>query len=635
MPFNLIRLSQQDPRWKNINLGNSNLTIGSYGCALTCVAMYLSGFDYPEDPASLNTKMKSKGGFVDAAIVWGAVSSIYPAIKYKNLILSRDTDAPVDLIGNSTAAGQPVLLEVDSSPKSGLQTHWVVAYQKVGKDFLILDPWPYPSDTADVSLMARYSQGKELKRSITAAIFYECQGAGGGSVPVTPPTDGYYVHVLQSLEAGLRLRAQPTTASDTLTIEPAGSYLKVVEAEAAARQKVGLLNQWLQVRDRNAMQGYVAAWYVENASGVITPPPPPPSSPPQRSRKSVADGLESVSLEAPANQRLNPAATTSATTRLVANIWNRYGGLLGALSDVLKIQPGVAVAVLAIESGGQAFATDGRMVIRFENHIFYQYWGKNHANDFNQHFRYNTGQTWTGHQWRPTPSQNWVDCHTSQASEWDVFNFARSRDETAAKMSISMGAPQIMGFNFSVVGYSTVNDMFAAFSASERDQVIGFFDFVQGILPGGGAVKALQALDYKSFAASYNGTGQADYYANLMKTAYAAFTAQQPAPPVVTPPVTPPISPEEPPVVPQPPADGEQRMDVVVNNSVVKPGLNLRKLPSTTSEILGVLPIGSKMRVLDDPTEARARIGKAGQWIQVKDEKGRRGYVGAAYVKEV
>jgi len=192
-----------------------------------------------------------------------------------------------------------------------------------------------------------------------------------------------------------------------------------------------------------------------------------------------------------------------------------------------------------------------------------------------------------------------------------------------------------MGFNFSVVGYSTVNDIFAAFSASERDQVIGFFDFVQGILPGSGAVKALQSLDYKSFAASYNGTGQADYYANLMKTAYAAFAAQQPAPPVVTPPVTPPTPPEEPPVVPQPPAGEEQRMDVVVNNSVVKPGLNLRKLPSTTSEILGVLPIGSKMRVLDDPAEARARIGKAGQWIQVKDEKGRRGYVGAAYVKEV
>jgi hypothetical protein len=667
MPFNLVHISQQDPKWKDTKLGNSSLTIGSYGCALTCVAMYLSGFDHPEDPASLNTKLKNKGGFVDAAIVWGAVSAIYPTVKYKNLILCRDTDAPIDMIGNAVFAGQPVLLEVDHSPKPGLQTHWVVAYQKAGKDFLVLDPWPYPPDTGDVSLMARYSQGKELKRSITAAIFYE---TGAGSASTAAPTDGYYVRILQSLEAGLRLRSAPTTASDTVTIEPAGAYLKVLESEAAARAKVGVLNQWLHVQDTNGMQGYVAAWYVENAPGAVPAPPPPvtlpppeetpPSTPPQRSRKSVADGLEGVTLEIPPSQRLFPPANASATTRLVANIWNRYGGLLGALSDVLHIQPGVAVAVLAIESGGQAFAPDGRMIIRFENHIFYQYWGKNHTDKFNQHFRYNSGQTWTGHQWRPTPTQNWIACHTSQSSEWEVFNFARSLDQTAAKMSISMGAPQIMGFNYAVIGYSTANDMFAAFSSSEREQVIGFFDFVEGILPAGGAVKALQKLDYRSFATSYNGSGQADYYANLMKTAYAAFTAIKPAqpstpstPPVVTPPPVQPAPPPAVPPAPVPPApvppspvpvepvptppdspDDEQRMDVVVNTNVARPGLNLRKLPSTSSEILGVLPIGSKMRVLDDPTEARARIGKAGQWIQVKDEKGRRGFVGAAYVKE-
>ena len=95
MPFNLVRISQQDPRWKNIKLGYSDLTLGSYGCALTCVAMYLSGFDYLENVASLNTKMKNVGGFVDAAIMWSAVSLIYPKIKYKNLILCRDTVAGV------------------------------------------------------------------------------------------------------------------------------------------------------------------------------------------------------------------------------------------------------------------------------------------------------------------------------------------------------------------------------------------------------------------------------------------------------------------------------------------------------------------------------------------------------------
>ena len=616
MPFNLVRISQQDPRWKNLPLGNSSLTIGSYGCALTSVAMYLSGFNYPEDSASLNTKLKSKGGFVDAAIVWGSVTSIYPAVKYKNLILSRDTDAPIDLISTSVLAGQPVLLEVDSSPNPGLQTHWVLAYNKVGQDFLILDPWPYPTDTAEVSLMARYSQGRELKRSISAAIFYECQGSTG---PVTPPADGYSVMVFPGLEAGLRLRAQPSTSANTLTVELGGSYLKVLEAEATARPKVGVLNQWLQVQDGNGRQGYVAAWYVENVVSST------PSSTPGRSRKSVADGLDNIGLAAPTDEQLTLAANASATTRLVADIWNRYGGLLGALSGVLNIQPGVAVAVLAIESGGQAYGPDGRMVIRFENHIFYQYWGKAHADAFSQYFRFNTAQPWTGHQWKPASSQSWIDCHASLSSEWDVFNLALSLDETAAKMSISMGAPQIMGFNYAVVGYSTVKDMFADFSASERAQVAGFFDFLVGVLPDGGAIKALQTQNYKSFASTYNGTGQADYYGNLVKTAFDAFTALQSTPPVPQPPI------------PQPPVQNppdSQTMYVVVNNSVAKPGLNLRKQPSTASEILGVLPIGSKMKVLDNPTDARSRIGKAGQWIQVKDEKGRRGYVGATYVKE-
>lgn len=664
MPFNLVHISQQDPRWKSVHLGNSNLTLGEYGCAVTCIAMYLSGFNYPEDVASLNTKMKIKGGFVDAAVIWGTVSAIYPNIKYRNLIICRDTDAPIDMIGNAVSAGQPVLLEVDSSPKSGLQTHWVVAYKKVGKDFLILDPWPYPSDSGDVSLMARYSQGKELKRSITAAVFYECQNAGIPSAPTPTPTDGFYVRVVESLEAGLRLRSQPTTASDTITIEPALTNLKALEAESTARAKVGVTNQWLNVSDPNGLQGYVAAWYVESASPPVTvptpptPPPPvvvPPQGPPKRSRKSVADGLENVDLAPAADQRLNVPGNAPSMIQLVANIWNRYGGLLDALSNVLRIKPGVAVAVLAIESGGQAFSNDGRMVIRFENHIFFQYWGKNHLTDYAQHFRFNPSQSWTGHQWRPDIGGPWLDCHNSQTSEWDVLNFARSLDQTAAKMSISMGAPQIMGFNSSVIGYSSADDMFAAFSTSERDQIIGFFDFVQGILPGAGAVIALQKLDYKAFATTYNGTGQADYYAGLMKTANDAFTVLKstlkpptPPPPVVTPPTppappvveppTPPVPPDPPPphVEPpdEPPSAEEPHMEVVVNSNVVRPGLNLRQLPSTSSEILGVEAIGTRLRVLDNPDEARARIGKVGQWILVKDQKGRRGYVGAAYVVE-
>ena len=72
---------------------------------------------------------------------------------------------------------------------------------------------------------------------------------------------------------------------------------------------------------------------------------------------------------------------------------------------------------------------------------------------------------------------------------------------------------------------------------------------------------------------------------------------------------------------------------MIVANNVAKPGLNLRKQPSLSSEILGVEAIGSKLVVLDDPAQAAPRIGKGGEWLLVKDDKGRRGYVSAVYVQ--
>jgi hypothetical protein len=45
MPFKLVYLSQQDPQWKQdiLGLGDPVDTIGYVGCALTSVAMLLSG----------------------------------------------------------------------------------------------------------------------------------------------------------------------------------------------------------------------------------------------------------------------------------------------------------------------------------------------------------------------------------------------------------------------------------------------------------------------------------------------------------------------------------------------------------------------------------------------------------------
>ncbi len=284
MPFTPVYYSQQDPAWKNVKIGFSHETIGHVGCALTSVAMLLSGHGFPETPESLNKRLKNNGGFVDAAIVWSAVSAIYPQIKTKPLILCYDTDAPLAQIDAALAAGQPVIVQVDSSPAPGLQTHWVVLYARQDNDYLILDPWPYPPESGkNVLLMSRYSQGKPLKKTITAVVMYECPSSGG-TIPLPPPPatteTNLFLQVSASAAAGLRLRNQPTLDANTLTIEPPGTRLRVIEPESVAEPKIGVYNQWIRVRDPNGQEGYVAAWFVERATPVEVPPPPPSPEPP-------------------------------------------------------------------------------------------------------------------------------------------------------------------------------------------------------------------------------------------------------------------------------------------------------------------------------------------------------------------
>jgi len=341
MSFSLVNYSQQDPAWKAVKIGSSSETLGHVGCAVTSVAMLVSGHGYPETPKTLNAKLKARGGYVDAAIIWGAVTSLYPQVVYRSLVLCRDTDAPLSQIDASLAKGQPVLVEVDSSPKAGLQTHWVVLYKKQGDDYLMLDPWPHPTENGqEVQLLPRYSHGKPLKKSITAAVFYECVQTGSGdsgetapSKPTTPDEPGTYVRIPVSVEAGLRLRSAPTTASDTVTIVPPGANLLVIEPVEVATPKIGVYNQWIHVRDGQGRQGYVAAWYVEagptvppvsdggETGGATEPisepePVPEPPVPPVPVEEPASEGegesVEPESMEKPESEALTVYVSQSA-----------------------------------------------------------------------------------------------------------------------------------------------------------------------------------------------------------------------------------------------------------------------------------------------------------------------------------
>lgn len=222
---------------------------------------------------------------------------------------------------------------------------------------------------------------------------------------------------------------------------------------------------------------------------------------------------------APAQQRSAPAGAAQPAIT-AARIWNKYGGVLEPLANKIGIEPGVAVAVVAIESGGSGFGADGRLIIRFENHLFWFNWGQTHADTYRQFFQFDQTVMWRGHKFRTDPNGAWQDVHANQASEWAALTQARALDDQAAKKSISMGLVQILGSNHRAIGYDTVDAMFDAFSADERFQLLGFFNFVKN---DSRQIAALQAGDFTAFARIYNGPGQPQFYGDLIKGVFDGF----------------------------------------------------------------------------------------------------------------
>lgn len=84
------------------------------------------------------------------------------------------------------------------------------------------------------------------------------------AVPIVPqPTEGPVTHIIvESPDAGLRVRQQPTTSAAQVWWVPHGAVLEVLEDPAGAGKKVGQQDQWIRVRTPSRHEGFVAAWYV-------------------------------------------------------------------------------------------------------------------------------------------------------------------------------------------------------------------------------------------------------------------------------------------------------------------------------------------------------------------------------------
>ena len=287
----------------------------------------------------------------------------------------------------------------------------------------------------------------------------------------------------------------------------------------------GTIQGWSQIRF-NGNRGYVSAAYVS--------PDDTPEADIDAPRAMVDhenDTIEPIPKRSGTDRpsSLTPPVilpvTGSIEQRGVAATWNRFGALLTELCEQKQIGTGASVAVLCVESSGKGFEQNNsdKMIIRFENHKFWRYWGKQNSTQYNQHFRYRSDKVWLGHEWRKSINDDWQPFHGRQITEWEVFEFALLLNEEAALLSISMGAPQIMGFNHERIGYRTVTEMFEAFSSHIQYQIAGLFEFFSPQM-----LQYLRNHDFIDFASMYNGAGQKAVYGEKIQKHYNAFTKLMP-----------------------------------------------------------------------------------------------------------
>jgi len=149
LPKDLI-LSQRDPKWAGIKLGASGLTMGDWGCALTCVIMAAGAFGKKADPIAVIAALNANGGFIsggesNGSVIWTKVAQVLGI----DFLYRYETDAdPTNRfervkeidgfrhVERNASRGFPTPCHVDTN-HDGKPNHWVLA---IG-DGQCIDPW--------------------------------------------------------------------------------------------------------------------------------------------------------------------------------------------------------------------------------------------------------------------------------------------------------------------------------------------------------------------------------------------------------------------------------------------------------------------------------------------------------------
>jgi hypothetical protein len=159
---------------------------------------------------------------------------------------------------------------------------------------------------------------------------------------------------------------------------------------------------------------------------------------------------------------------------------------LAKVANDLQVNVPEIWTVMAVETSGCGYLPDRRPQILFERHIFHRLTGG----------RYDDGDISD-----PAPG----GYGARGAAQYDRLARAISKDRSAALQSASWGLGQIMGMNYARAGFQNVEEMAAAMSDSEDQQLATMGSFLRST----GLGASLRAHDWASFARGYNGPNYA------------------------------------------------------------------------------------------------------------------------------
>lgn len=182
-------------------------------------------------------------------------------------------------------------------------------------------------------------------------------------------------------------------------------------------------------------------------------------------------------------------------------IANKYGIRVAAIK-----------AVAEVESSGSGFLSTGEPVILFEPHVF---WRELVAKGKNPHNYLEGNEDILYKSWGSRPYGKTSEQHSRLARAVKI-------DRDAALKSASWGKFQILGTNYRVSGFATLQDFINAMYSSEDMHLEAFGNFIYNK----GLVKHLRIAppNFARFAYGYNGSGYAkNKYDVKMLAAYKKY----------------------------------------------------------------------------------------------------------------